>query len=634
MTIPESRPAAADPTLEALVAEAVALRRSGRLDASKQLFEQAIALDATHPGVLTSYAALLLETGDTQGAIRLGREAVLADPGRMSAHHVLGQSLCRAGHLAEGIRTLRHAVALREDAFEVHVHLGNALIEVHDLAEAERHLNRARELAPQVAAIHVGLGNLYRSQQRPGAALGAYRRAIELDAGVSQAYNNLGNLLSEVGDAEGAVSAFRRALALAPDRASTWSNFLLALNRSDRVGTAELAAEHRAFGLHFGERILPLEPVALRPPTGRRLKVGYVSSDFVSHAVVLFAEPLLAHHDRQRFDIYCFHASKSSDETTERIRALSEHFVPIAGLPDEDVARRIRAEAIDILVDLNGHTSQNRLLLFLLKPAPIQVTWLGYLGTTGISTVDYRLTDAQADPPGLTEALHTESLWRLPDSLFCYQPYDFAPEVGALPAQRNGHVTFACLNNPAKVSWTIGELWGRILAQLPGSRLLLMSSSLVERTEALGRLLAGHGVATERVEHVPKQSTADYLALYNRADIALDTWPYAGGATTCDALWMGVPVVTLAGERSFSRSGASVLFSAGLPELIAEEPDGYVDRALALARDVPRLAALRATLRQRLRASPLTDGARFARSVETAYTAMAAAAFEKQPRER
>ena len=463
MTSPERQGPVAEPELEALIAEAVALRRAGHLEVSKQLFQQAIARDPDHPGALTSYAAVLLEAGDTEAAIRLGRRAVLADPGRMSAHHVLGQSLCSAGRLNEGISALQHAAALRADAFEVQFHLGNALAEVRDLAAAERHLNLARDLAPQIAPIHISLGNLYRKQQRSGEALAAYRHAIEIDGGIPQAYNNLGNLLSELGDSDAAVSVFRRALELAPDRASTWSNFLLALNRSDRVSAAELAAEHRAFGRYFGERIRPLEPAALRPLTGRRLKVAYVSSDFVSHAAALFIQPLLAHHDRQRFDIYCFHASKSSDQTTDRIRALCEHFVPIADLSDTEVANHIRSEAIDILVDLNGHTAQNRLLLFLLKPAPIQVTWLGYLGTTGLSTVDYRLTDARADPPGLTEALHTELLWRLPDSLFCYQPYDFAPGVGTLPAQRNRYVTFACLNNPAKLSPTVVELWGRIL---------------------------------------------------------------------------------------------------------------------------------------------------------------------------
>jgi len=308
---------------------------------------------------------------------------------------------------------------------------------------------------------------------------------------------------------------------------------------------------------------------------------------------------------------------------TVRISALAEHFIPVADVSDRDLAQRIRAAQIDILVDLNGHTAHNRLPLFLLKPAPIQVTWLGYLATTGLATIDYRLTDSHMDPPGLTESRHTEALWRLPDSLWCYQAYDFSPDVGPSPARENGYVTFACLNNPGKVSDTVVALWGRILAALPSSRMLLISSPTAQRVAELDRLFAREGIEAGRIEHLPPRSTRDYLELHDRADIALDTWPYAGGTTTCDALWMGVPVVTLAGDRSFSRAGASILRSVGLPELVADAPDGYVETALALARDPPALAVLRASLRDRMRTSALMDSARFAHAIEAAFTAMA-----------
>ena len=606
-----------------LVAEAVALRRAGRLDESATCFEQALAREPHHAGALTSYAMLLLDRGEISAALSLGLRALAADPGRGSAQHVVGRAQWRAGQLDQGIASLRHALATYPDAFEIHVDLGNALLEAGLLDESERHLTCARELAPQAAEVRINLGNLYRRQHRARDAIASYARAIELDAVIPQAHNNLGTVLAEVGDVNGAIASFRCALELAPDRASTWSNLLLALNWSERLSPAEFAEEHRAFGRYFGEHIRPLPSIALRPLAGRRLKVGYVSSDFCSHAAALFIEPLIARHDRSRFEVYAFHHSKSDDEVTARIEKLTEHFIRVAGMPDGDLAQRIRDEAIDILIDLNGHTAGNRLPLFMLKPAPIQVTWLGYLATTGLATMDYRLTDARADPPGMTETLHVETLWRLPDTLWCYQPYAFAPEVGPLPAQRHGYVTFASLNNPAKVSTSVLDWWARILGTVPASRLLLMRSGLAERAEAIERFFAPRGIARDRVVQIEHQSTVDYLGLYRSIDIALDTWPCTGATTTCDALWMGVPVVTLAGERSFSRSGASILPNVGLPELVTGDSESYVTAAVRLAQDPSRLAGLRASLRERMRDSPLTDAARFAAAVENACTAMA-----------
>jgi protein O-GlcNAc transferase len=251
------------------------------------------------------------------------------------------------------------------------------------------------------------------------------------------------------------------------------------------------------------------------------------------------------------------------------------------------------------------------------------VTWLGYLATTGLPTMDYRLTDARADPIGVTDALHTETLWRLPETMWCYAPHTGAPAVGPLPALANGCITFGSLNNPAKVSRTIADLWGRILEATPDSTLVLIESALEAGMARLRERFSILGIDPRRIEFMPRQSTADYLALYNRIDVALDTWPCAGGTTTCDALWMGAPVVTLAAERSFSRSGASVLYAVGLPELVTEAADAYVECATALARDLPRLAALRASLRSSLLRSPLLDARRFAAGLEEAYLAMA-----------
>ena len=615
-------------SVDALVKEAIALRRSGNLAESAGRFEAALAIDPVHAGALTSYAMLLLANGDLTRAIEFGRRAAAAEPYRMSARHVLGQALCRAGALGEGIDELRRAASLVPDAFEVHLHLGAALNQADDLEASERSLTRARELAPNVAAVQVALGNLYRRQHRAGDAIAAYRSALELDEHLPQAYNNLGTVYSEVGDAERAIAAFGRALALDANRASTWSNLLLAQQRSDHIGTQYLIEEHREFGRRFGAQVRRLPSIAMPPLRDRRLRIGYVSSDFVSHAVSVFFEPLSQHHDRARFEIHCYHNAYSTDDVTERLRRTAEHFAMVAPWSDDELAERIRRDGIDILVDLNGHTAHNRLLMFLMKPAPVQVSWLGYLGTTGLDTMDYRLTDATADPPGRTEWQHTETLWRLPASLWCYQPYSAAPPVGELPFLRNGYITFGSLANPGKVNGTAIRWWSRVLHAVPESRLMLMGSPLATRTDEIRQMFDACGITRDRITYLGTQSTAGYLQRYNEVDIALDTSPYSGGTTTCDALWMGVPVVTLAGERSVSRSAASILATAGLHECVCADAGEYVGRAAALASDPSSLARLRASLRDQLKASALLDPVRFARAVEEAYVSMAMRAIE------
>jgi protein O-GlcNAc transferase len=291
-------------------------------------------------------------------------------------------------------------------------------------------------------------------------------------------------------------------------------------------------------------------------------------------------------------------------------------------MSDADAASRIRADGIDILVDMNGHTAHNRLPLFLHKPAPIQVTWLGYLATTGITAIDYRFTDAYADPPGLTDSLHTETMWRLPSTQWCYQPYVMAPDVAPPPHATNGFATFGCLNNASKMSPTVLELWARILGALPQSRLLLLSPERSTRTAYVHAFFAEQGIARDRVEFVTPRPVADYLALYHRMDIALDSYPCVGGTTTLDALWMGVPVVTLAGDRPFARSGASIVRNAGLADLVADDGAAYVRNAVALAHDHERRAALRQSLRPLLASSVLTNRAQFAADVEAAYAEM------------
>lgn len=618
---PDAGVGRADGAVDRLVSRAAGAQLAGRPEDAAALLADALRLDPGNASALTFGALLALRSGHPRSALDYAGRAIAADPGRARAYHLQGLALQTLRRGSDALASLRQAVLLDSRLTDARLDLGNALLAAGDIEGAQAHIEEAVAVDAVSAIACNSLGNLRARQQRFDAAIAAYGKAIEIDPQLSQAQGNLGMLLFGIGDNDGAIAAFRRAVALAPDRAASWSALLFALNASDRATPAEIAAEHRAFGERFAARIAPLPATAPAPRAGRRLRIGYVSSDWRRHAVAVFAEPLLAAHDRSRFEIFCYHSLAATDEVTARFAALADHFLPVAAMADDDLAYRIRADAIDILVDLNGHSADNRLPLFFMKPAPVQATWLGYLGTTGVPTIDYRITDVYTDPPG-EDSVGVETLWRLPQTQWCYRPYDETPEVGPLPAAAAGAATFVCLNHAAKISRAALALWARILAAVPGSRLMLLGTPYAKQRASVVEFFAARGIAAGRIEQVAQAPIAEYLARFNRSDIALDSLPCAGGTTTCDALWMGVPVVTLVGDRPFSKSGASLLRHAGLADLIARTPDEYFRAAVELASDRARLAALRGALRDRLRASPLLDAAGFARAVEDALDAM------------
>ena len=392
----------------------------------------------------------------------------------------------------------------------------------------------------------------------------------------------------------------------------------------DSVSAETVAAEHRRAGAALMALApnSPALPFANPRDPGRRLRVGYVSPDFRRHSVSYFLEPLLAAHDRAGFEIFCYAEVIQPDEVTARLQRHADHWLITAGMPDDALAARIRADGIDILIDLAGHTAGNRLPLFARRPAPIQATWLGYPNTTGLPAIDYRLADAISDPPGWGDALASETLLRLPGGFLCFGPPVHAPPPGVPPCLAAGAVTFGSFNNPAKISLPTIESWSAILKRLPDARLLLKSRQLVDAMTwvLLRTRFAERGIPANRVDMLGFQAdTVSHLEVYHRVDIALDPFPYNGATTTCEALWMGVPVVTLAGDRHAARVGASLLSRVGLDGLIAASRDEYVERAVDLAGDRERLAALRSTLRPDMAASSLCDATAFARGVEAAY---------------
>jgi protein O-GlcNAc transferase len=483
---------------------------------------------------------------------------------------------------------------------------------------------KAIALKPDSAEAHVNLGNALREAGQLDAAIAAYRQAIARRPDYAEASNNLGDALKDIGQLDEAIAAFRQAITLKPDFADAHSNLVLALNYHAGHNAEAIAEEHRRWNLQHAEPLRQLiRPLKNNRDPDRRLNVGYVSADFRNHSVSRFLLPLFRHHDHNAYRIVCFSDVRNEDATTQNLRACADEWHKIAGFADQRVADLIREKQIDILVDLAGHTAGNRLRVFARQPAPVQVTYLGYPATTGLSQMDYRLTDALADPPGKTESLHSEKLWRLPVCNWCFDEPENAPPVRS--SRADGPICFGTFNNFAKASPAVMELWAAILKATPSSRLMIKSQALAEPDVRLRitQFFDSRGVQPDRLDlRGGEPDFRSHLEVYNQLDIALDSFPYHGTTTTCEALWMGVPVVSLAGPSHVSRVGVSLLSAVGLPELIAQSEEEYVAIAVALAADLPRLAELRQALRRRMRSSPLMDEPRFARDIEAAYRRM------------
>jgi predicted O-linked N-acetylglucosamine transferase (SPINDLY family) len=455
-------------------------------------------------------------------------------------------------------------------------------------------------------------------------AVSAYDEAVRARADFSLAYNNLANAYLAQGRGDEAIACYRKAVASNPAGAMEHSNLLYALHFHSDCDPTSIFEEHLAWARRHAEPLTALAPAhAIDRAPQRRLRIGYISPHFCRHAVSFFMEPIVASHDREQFEIFCYNDLRiDPDATTARFKAAAEHWRDVGAKSDDEIARMVRDDRIDILVDLTGHVGGNRLLVLARKPAPIQVTYLGYQNTTGMTAIDYRLTDLIADPPGEADRLHTEQLIRLPGSFFCYRPPDEAPPVTPLPALASGVVTFGSFNNFAKVTSSVIEAWMEILAGTPKSRLLVLAyrSGYVERR--LRQAARERGLDPARVELFDRQPLVDYLRLLGRADIALDPFPFNGHTTTCDSIWMGVPVVMLEGNSYASRFGTSVLANLALQNWIAKSREEYIALAIEMASDIDRLATLRDRLRPRMAASALLDFHGFTRKLEQAYREM------------
>ncbi|MCC6206744.1 MAG: tetratricopeptide repeat protein, partial [Gammaproteobacteria bacterium] len=535
---------------------------------------------------------------------------------------VLGTAFYRMGRLDASATAFEKALALKPDSAEACHNLGTVYMDQGRLDLAAGNFQKAIGLKPDAAVTHYNLGLIRFRQGNIDEAIACNQRALALRPDLYKALNNLGVALAYQGRNREAMHCYEQAVALQPGYANPLSSRLCAMNRIAGMPTEEIHAAHRDFAARCEAPLKSLwrAHANTRDPE-RRLRIGYVSADFRRHSVASFIEPVLARHDHGRFEVFCYYNHTERDAVTDRLVTLADRWLECPRLTDDQLAERIRMDGIDILIDLGGHTDGHRLLTFARKPAPVQVTYLGYPATTGLTAMDYRLCTLDTDPPG-QEAWHSETLYRLPRTLWCYRPPGARPACGPAPVVQSGRVTFGSMNTYPKITAETFSVWMELLLAVPDARLIMTAvpEGSVRRTLA-GRI-AAHGIAPERVSVHSRISDPAYHELMRQIDIALDPFPYTGTTTTCETLWMGIPVVTLAGETSVARSGLALLTSVGLEELVARDSADYVRIATGLARDTERLDRLRREIPARFDASPLRDEAAFTRDLEAAWRDM------------
>ena len=557
------------------------------------------------------------DRGEFEAALALYREAAALTATYARAWMNVGNALRQLERFEEAIAALRYAVMVQPDYAPARFNLGAILADRGDDAGAERELLAAIRLDPRMVEPSIVLADLYETQSRFDDAEAHFRRALGISPDHAGTMLNLGDYYFRQGRIDEAISCFKRVKSLDQARTDAESPLLFALNLREDVAPEALAAEHRRAGAAISRAAGP--PVtwwANTPDPKRRIRIGYVSGDYTHHPVTLFLKPILDHHERSRFDVSCYSNYATMHPTAEALRARADHWRNISGLDDDQVVELIRRDGIDVLVDLSGHTNRNRMPVFARHPAPVQVTWLGYLNTTGIPAIAYRIVDAYTDPEGASETLHSERLVRMPHSQWCYIPWYDIPRIPRAHTDRPGDIVFGSFNQYMKISNACLDLWCAILQRVPAASLLVLDiRSDAIRKDLLARI-AHRGILESRITIRGRQGIAEYFATIGNVDVALDTFPYNGATTTLDALWMDVPIVGLRGDRGISRGTFSILSSLGAPELIAGSAEEYVEVNVRLAGDGAWREELRRTLRLRMESSPLMDAAGFTQALE------------------
>jgi protein O-GlcNAc transferase len=649
-----------------------ALHEQGKFQEAIAAYRKSLELQPKLAQAHNNLGNSLRELGQLDEAIAEFGRALAIRPDFAQAHFNLGNVLRSRRRFPEAIASYRQALAIHKNFAGGYNNLGNALRDAGQLNEAMEAFQTALRLQPGLSVAAFNLGLVLQDLGKKSEAIEVYRRivaqnpgdaetwsnlgvalesvgnmddaeaalgqALRARPGMTEASNNLASLFKETGRTDEAIGCYQRVLPTASNSLVAYSNYLLMLHYSDNFDGSTILREMKKWdALHAQPLRKFIQPHSNDAAENRKLRIGYVSPDFCYHVVGRNILPLLREQDRNAFEIYCYHNLSSGDAITEEFRSYSNKWRNIASLSDQQVAAAIREDGIDILVDLSGHTHRNRLLMFAQKPAPVQVTFGGYPGGTGLGVMDFHLTDVYLDPPatepgqaGITEDHYVEQLIRMPDSFWCYDPRVMGlvdgPPINESPILKNGYVTFSCLNNIGKVGDRTFALWARLLAAVPNSRMLLHAPEGSCRQRLISKLKIEPG----RVEFIYRLSPRKYLEAYHRIDLALDSLPYGGHTTGLDCLWMSVPLVTRIGKTASGRAGFSHLSNLGLTDLIADSDEKFIQIATDLSRDLPRLSALRATIRQRMLASPLTNAKRFAQNVEAGFREMWRRALSKK----
>jgi len=558
----------------------------------------------------------LHRAGRAAEAQRICREILAADPNHAGALNLLGVMAAEAGDVDEAISLIRRALEIQPDFSGGHNNLAALLKRMGRIDEAMESYQRAVQLDPSQAEIHYNIGNILYPLARYDEAVEAYHQALRIKPDYADAHNNLGLVLAEQGKLDAAIEECRVALRIEPDNPHGYVNLLYALYHYPDYGCEQLLAETRQWSRRLGRT------ADYSPPEGggaaRRLRVGYLSSLFSKCADAHFIVPLLANHERGMFDVFGFTCTPGEDEITQRIRAHCDHWVDLRGLPPAQAAQVIRERKIDVLISI-GPPADTSATIAATRCAPVQMTWLTFSScTSGLDSMDYRISDPYLDPPGEAEKFFSEKTVQLPRTAWCYDPLIESPPMAPLPAIANGFVTFGSLNRFSKINPRTISVWAEILLATPTSRLLILAVPGSHRQRVIDEFETLR-IKADRIEFVDRQPRPQYLQQYHRVDISLDTFPFSGHTTTLDSLWMGVPVVTLAGRTTVGRAACSALQNLQMPQLIAQSQGEYLDIATRLAGDIAALAEMRAGLRQRMRESPLMDAAGFAREMEQVY---------------
>ncbi len=598
-----------------------ALREQGHLQEAVQCYRRALAAAPNDVGALVNLGFVLSELKQHAEARSHLEKAIQLDPKQDDALYILGTIERATGNPDQAIERFGATLDLKPDFSMCRLELCRLLFERGRADEAKQVVQAGIAIDPASADLHYYLGNLHHEARELDAAISCFQKALALRPDYLEVHNNLGNSYLAQGELEASLESYQKVILLDPRFPNAYGTMLFPLNYHPDLGADEIFAAYRAYDAHVG---LPLRSAWRAHDNDRsitrRLRVGYVSADFYEHAVRFFLEPLLANHDKATVEIFAYAELDKEDSTTAIYRRYVDHWTPTMDLSDDALAERIRFDRIDILVDLAGHTAKNRLGVFARKPAPVSLSWLGYGYTTGLGAIDYFLTDSISAPPG-SESLFAEKPWCLSTPACSYRPAVQMGNVSSLPAQSNGVVTFGTLTRAIRINHRSIRVWAEILKRVRGSRLVVNSTSFREpamRT-SLAEKFAVNGIERERLQIGYDTPPWDVL---RAMDIGLDCFPHNSGTTLFESLYMGVPFVTLAGRPSVGRLGSSVLHGAGHPEWIAHSEDEYIDKAVALASDLPKLAALRAGLRAQVEASPIRDEAGFARKVELAYREM------------